>query len=506
VSYSTINKKPGIFSLLTNLVKQQIGEKKLDSPLGYILLGMVALVLAFGIARINSLVGALVIAGLMGGTLAFICLFNTRLGFFITVTISFFAFYVNRMISDSLPVGLAVDGLVALTFIGIYFRKTVQRQKYWQHSRNPIAAVYFLFMAFLLVELFNPSMDSIPGWIFAFRKFLNFLMIFYISLHIFEDLDAVKQFIKLWLALAFLAGVYGCFQEWHGLLGFEDRWVNRDPLRYKLYFQAGSMRKFSFLSDPTAYGMLMADAVIFALVLSLGSVTRKQRLILLGISIPMILGMAFSGTRTAYAMLPAGLIFYVLMTITSKKTMAFAIFAVMVFIVVLFGPFHNGTISRIRTTFLLSEDGSFNVRDINRERIQPYILRHPLGGGLSTSGVVGSQYNPGHTLAGFPPDSGYLKSALEMGWVGLGLTCLTYFILLRTGIKNFYKSRSPEIKGIYAATLAALYGYIIAHYTQVAIGQIPGCFFFYTMLAALVKLITFEQEQPNKKNLITVKL
>ncbi|MET6997412.1 O-antigen ligase family protein [Chitinophaga defluvii] len=506
MNYSTTNKRPGLFSMLTNLVKQQIGERKLDSPLGYILLGLVALVLAFAIAKIDTLVGMLFIAGLLGGTLAFICLFNTKLGFYITVSLSFFAFYINRLISENIPVGLGIDGLIALTFIGIYFRKTVQRQKYWQHSKNPIAAVYFLFMVFLVVELFNPSMDSIPGWVFAFRKFLNFVMIFYISLHIFEDLATVKEFIKLWLVLAFLAGAYGCFQEWHGLLGFEDRWVNRDPIRYKLYFQAGSMRKFSFLSDPTAYGMLMADAVIFALVLSMGSVTRKQRMLLLGISIPMALGMAFSGTRTAYAMLPAGVIFYVLMTITSKKTMAFAILSMMVFIVVLFGPFHNGTISRIRTTFLLSEDGSFNVRDVNRERIQPYILRHPLGGGLSTSGVVGSQYNPGHTLAGFPPDSGYLKSALETGWVGLFLTCFTYFVILRTGIRNFYKSQSPEIKGIYAAILAALYGYIVAHYTQVAIGQIPGCFFFYSMLAALVKLITFEKEQPNKKNLITVKL
>ncbi|RBL88019.1 O-antigen ligase family protein [Chitinophaga flava] len=504
MNYTNTNKKTGIFTAFINMIRHQIGERKLNSPLGYILMGLAAMVMSFAIARIDERIGLLVIAGLLGGTLTFICLFNTRLGFYITVTLSFFAFYINRLISESLPVGLGVDALIALTFIGIYFRKTIVREKYWQHTRNPITTAYFVFVAFFLVEFFNPSMDSIPGWIFAFRKFLNFLMILYTALYIFKDIEAVKEFIKLWLGLSLLAGLYGCFQEWHGLLGFEDSWVNRDPLRYKLYFQAGSMRKFSFLSDPTAYGMLMADAVIFALVLAMGTVNRKLRWTLIGICIPMILGMAFSGTRTAYAMLPAGIIFFIMMTITSKRTLAFAIMAVMMFVFILFGPVHNGTISRIRTTFLLSDDASFNVRDINRERIQPYILRHPLGGGLSTSGVVGAQYNPGHTLAGFPPDSGYLKSALEMGWVGLALTCFTYFIILRTGIRNYYRSRSPEIKGYYAAIVAALYGYIIAHYTQVAIGQIPGCFFFYAMLAAIIKLITFDKEQPNTNNPITI--
>lgn len=486
--------------MLTNLVKQQIAGRRLNSPLGYVLLGLVAVAISFAVARIDERLGILIIAGLLGGAAAFVCLFNTKLGFYLTITVAFFMFYFNRMLNDALPVGAAIDAMILLTFIGIYFRKTMLKEKYWQHSRNPITAVYFLTLAYLLVQVFNPSMDSIAGWVFAIRKFINFLMIFYIALHIFDSLANIKQFIRLWLALCLVAGLYGCFQEWHGLFGFEERWVNYDPLRYKLYFQGGSMRKFSILSDPTAYGILMADAVIFTLVLMMGNITRKQRWILAAITIPIALGMAFSGTRTANAMIPAGLIIFVLMTITSKKTLAFAIATVVIFIVILFGPFHNNTIQRVRSTFLLSEDGSYNERDMNRQSIQPYILRHPLGGGLSTSGVMGLRYNPGHILAGFPPDSGYLHTALELGWGGLALTCFTYFIVMWTGIRNYYRSRSPEIRGLYAAVLAALYAYMVANYAQVAIGQVPGCFFFFAMLAVLIKLITFDKKLQKNNN------
>ncbi len=481
------------------MLKRQIADRKLNSVLGYCLLGLVAGVIAFAVAKIDEKLGFLIIAGLIGGTVAFVCLLHTRLGFYLTVIVAFFVFYVNRMLNDALPVGVAVDAMILLTFIGIYLKKTIMKAKYWLHSKNAITVFFFLTLAYLLVEVFNPSMHSTAGWFFIFRKNLNFLFIFYIALHVFDSLAVVKEFIKLWLLLCFFAGVYGCFQEWHGLLGFEERWVNYDPQRYKLYFQAGSMRKFSFLSDPTAFGMLMADAIILALVIMMGHITRKQRWLLILIIVPMVLSMAYSGTRTANAMLPAGIIIFILMTITSKKTLAFAIFSIMVFMVVLFGPFHNGTINRVRTTFLFSEDGSYNVREVNRQRIQPYIIRHPLGGGPATSGVMGLRYNPAHYLAGFPPDSGYLHTALELGWLGLALTCAMYFVVLWTGIRNYYRTHSKEIKALYLAILAALYGYIIANYAQVAVGQLPGCFFFYAMMAVLIKLKTFDKEPEPKK-------
>ncbi|UYQ95243.1 O-antigen ligase family protein [Chitinophaga horti] len=500
MSNSLTDKKFSLVTWVKDVLTEHFRIRKFNSPLGYLFIAFVTIVITFAIAKINFLVGAGVMGLLIGGGMVLVCLFDTKWGFYISTASSFFVFYFNRMINDVAPVGVVIDIFITITFVGIYFKKTMAKGKYWEHSKNPITYVYFLMIAFLVIEAFNPSMLGLGGWIFSFRKFLNFIMIYFTALHVFKSMDDVKQFIKIYLILCVICGVYGCFQEWHGLLGFESHWVMSDPLKWRLYFQGGTIRKWSLLSDPTSYGMLMANAAILALILAMGPASRRQRIYYVVGSMFMLMGMAYSGTRTATAMIPAGLVLFVLMTITSKKTLAFAISFLVLFIVIIFGPIHsNGTINRIRSTFEFSEDESFNIRDVNRHYIQPYMWRHPLGGGLSTTGVQGEVYNPGHELAGFPPDSGYLKAALETGPLGLLLTCIVYFVVLQVGIRNYYRTKDPVIRSYYVGIISTTFAIIVAHYAQVAIGQIPGAFLFYGSAAAMVKMRSFDQTKKEEE-------
>jgi hypothetical protein len=472
------------------------GAKLLDTPLSYIVFILAALAIGYTISSINYKLGFLLIGGLLGGTVALICLFNTRHGFFISMTLSFFMFYIKRVTRDAIPLGIMVDMLIAITFIGIYYKKTIYKQPLGKYFHNPITYLFLIYLGFLFVELFNPSMYSIAGWIFTVRKYLNFVMLYFIGLHIFNTQKDVKDFIKLWMILSIIAGAYGCYQEWHGLPAFEQKWVMSDPLRYKLYFQGGTIRKFSVLSDPTAYGILMADGTVLGLVLAITTGNTKFRRLLITGIILMGLGVAYSGTRTAYIMIPAGISLFTIMTITNRKTLLFTISFLIFFVIIIFGPFYNnGTVNRIRSAFDFSSNESLNVRDKNREMVQPYMLSHPIGGGVCTSGVLGLQYNPGHPLAGFPPDSGYLRSALETGWIGLFLSCSIFFTILYLGVRNYYLSKTKEVRGIYVGLVAALFAYVVANYAQVAIGQFPGSFFFYGAIAVIVKLRGIEREQ-----------
>jgi hypothetical protein len=469
------------------------GSSVLDTPLAFAAVLVVALGISVLVGYKDYLIGLIIAAGLIGGTITFICLFNTRLGFVITTIVGFFMFYIKRMSDDAIPMGVAVDVLTAVTFIGAYYRKTIHNQRIWQYMKNPVSYMYIMYLGFLLIELFNPSMYSVSGWIFTVRKFINFVMIYFVGLFTFNSVKDVKDYMKLWLFLSVLAGAYGCFQQWFGLLGFEEHWVVSDPVRYRLYFQGGDIRKFSFLSDPTAYGILMACSIVFAIVLAMNTKKVKQRNWLIAGIIIMALGMAYSGTRTAYFMIPAGLAIYILMTITNRRTLLFMAGFLMFFVVLMFGPFSgNNTVNRIRTSFHLKDDESMNVRDENRHNIQPYIWRHPIGGGVATSGVLGIQYNPGHPLAGFPPDSGYLRTALETGWIGLIITMTLFFVTLLVGVKGYYQAQTKDVRALYVAIVTGLYAYIVAHYAQVAIGQIPGAFFFYSSMAIIVKMKDFE--------------
>ena len=463
----------------------QIFAEKLNNPLGYGLLVAISVAITFVITKLSLTYGSVFLLLLLGGAGAIVCLLNATFGLFLTIFLSFFIFQIKRYFGEELPIGAVVEVLLFITFIGIFTKKAKQNTLGWRYANNPITYIYMIYVAYVFIQAFNPEMDSVRGWLFIVRKLAGFMMAYFVVLYVF-DLKFLKNFIKFWLALSLLAALYGCYQEWFGFLPFESDWVTQDETRFGLYFINGHFRKFSFLSDPAAFGILMATTGLLSITLAMGAFQPWKRVALVVASLVMFLAMAYSGTRTAYAMIPAGLVIFVLMTITHRSTLIFTTLAVVVAAVLLFGPIYgNGTINRIRSTFQLSEDASLNVRDVNRARIQPYLYEHPIGGGLSTSGLAGMKYNPNHLLAGFPPDSGYLRIALETGWIGLAITCILYFVILYIGVKGYYRERDPRIRIYYVSTVTMIYALVIAQYAQVAISQLPGALLFYPSLAII---------------------
>ncbi|MBE2230856.1 MAG: O-antigen ligase family protein [Chitinophagaceae bacterium] len=288
--------------------------------------------------------------------------------------------------------------------------------------------------------------------------------------------------------------MYGCIQEWFGFFAFELDWVWSVPGRAGLYFlDNGMMRKFSILSDPAAFGIIMASTSVVMLVMMLHLKKWKWKTGYALTAFFVILGVAYSGTRTAYFVIAAGVALYFLMNISNKRTLVFASACLLGFAFILYGPIYgNPTINRIRSTFQFSEDASLKVRDENRKFIQPYIYSNPIGGGLATSGMAGLDYNPGHILAGFPPDSGFVKTAIETGWVGFSLQCLLYFLILQSGVRAYYRARNKFLRIVVLAALVSVFTFVIAQYGQEAIGQVPGCFLFYSCLAIIVRARQFE--------------
>jgi cell division protein FtsW (lipid II flippase) len=137
------------------------------------------------------------------------------------------------------------------------------------------------------------------------------------------------------------------------------------------------------------------------------------------------------------------------------------------------------------------------VRETNRKFIQPYIYRHPIGGGLGTTGAYGAAVNPGHELAGFPTDSGYLRKALEIGWVGLLLVILLYYAVIRAGIRGYFQCTNERARLIYAGATACMFSFYVAEFAQDSIGQITDMVVYYPMIAIILQLKKYEKEINN---------
>jgi hypothetical protein len=201
-----------------------------------------------------------------------------------------------------------------------------------------------------------------------------------------------------------------------------------------------------------------------------------------------LLTMAFSGTRTAYLAFLSGVIFYILININNASSRLLGFIFLMGFIFILIVPIYNNTtLNRVRSAFDFSKEASMSVRDNNRKMIQPYMQNHPFGGGLGTSEGRGIEFNPRHRLAGFPPDSGLLKTAIEIGWIGLIIMMIQYFIIFNEGVKSYFANTNKLDRSLISSSLVCIFIFVVAQYSQVAIGQIPDSLIFMNAVAIIAK-------------------
>lgn len=466
------------------LLLHRLLMQKLNTVTGYLIIG--ALAVSFGYLIATKTLLGFGVLGLSVGLFTFIvCLLFPETGLYINIFYSFFAFHFNRFLfNNAFPIGIVSDILIVGTFLGIFVGK---REK----VEFPLSAVVIGFITLYIyigLELFNPYSHSVLGWLQTIRKVAAEFILLFIGYNVFTTKAAIKRFVMVLFFLATICGLYGCIQQWHGLFDFELAWAMGDENRFGLIFINGDFRKFSTMSDPTAYGIVMAATAVLYIVLATGQKNRMYKYgIYLGV-VCMLLGMAYSGTRTANAMAVAGLALFVLLTVNNKATRIFAISGGLILLVILYGPFYgNATINRFRTTFTGTGDESFKVRQVNKAYIQPYIRSHPIGGGLGTTGAGGLRYNPSHRLAGFPPDSGYLKIALEFGWIGLAIICTLYFLILKNGVHVYFKSRDRQIKMLYAGCVSFFFCFYVAQYAQDSLGQITDIVIYYPLVAITLR-------------------
>ena len=486
-------KKPS----LGNWLKYHFLEKKLNTVFGFILLTLIGVCTAYA-TSIDLLIGLGMVV-LFATILAIIIFLKyPYAGFYIMICFSSIVITLDRLIHLPFPFNVLLEPLTLLLFLGILrdydLRKQVDR-RFWT---NPITIGQYFLFAYYVIELFNPAMFSTMGWLSFFRKQLSYFIFYYIAYSLLNTKARIFAFIYFMITLSTILALYACKQQFFGYADFELRSVGTGG-GYILLFQGGLLRKFSVFSDPATSGVCFSSIAMLCIILWIRD-PHKIRRRWLGIAIIInILGYSFSGTRTATIMIASAIAFYAIATAYEKTTITFLIVSILIFITILTMPYQNVVTNRIRSAFDGTKDASASLRDYNRHQIQPYLYKHPIGGGVFTVGAEGPKYNPGHVLVAFQPDSGYAKAMAETGPVGLAILLIFYLIVMRQGIQNFYKAKDPQIQNLWIALLIMLFTLLVAQYSQMAISQYPILFYFYGALVVLIKLSDYDKE-PNSEN------
>lgn len=449
---------------------------------------LATLPISYLLATLDLKVSTVAFIGLIGAPLLLFCLFDIvfaiGLMLFVALAIPFALKY------TSAPLGTLLDLLILLSTVGILLRQIKERD--WAFAKSPLSYMILLWLYYNFIQVFNPEAQSKLAWVYTVRSVAIQQVVFFIGAYAFKNnWRGIVNTLKWIMLLCFAAAIYGLKQQFFGFNAQEKLWMMADQERFQLYFQWNMIRIPSFCYDPTTFGILMACFAVFCAALAVGATSTQQKIGLGIMAAVSLWAMAYTGTRTAFGLVPVGAVFFGGLILSRKVVLVGSILAVLGVGFVLKST-SSGVIYRVQSAFKPTQDDSMNLRLSNQKKIQPYIQSHPMGGGLGSCGVWGRRFNPESELAKFPHDSSFVRMGVELGWIGLLLYTLFHYVVLRSGMYYFFRCRDPFIKSLYAAINTWLFMLAVACYFQEAILQLPMNVIYNVFLAMLVTLKNFD--------------
>lgn len=342
-------------------------------------------------------------------------------------------------------------------------------------------------------EIFNPNAQSRVAGFLAMRATLMVVLGFFNSYSAIGSKEDVYTLFRGWLLLALSAALYGIYQEYFGLPSYDFEWATVDEFRYKLLFTWGRLRKFSFFTSASEFGLVMVYSGLGVLVLGLRpALNFRKRIWFIVLAALMFAAMMFSGSRTAMVLMVAGGAFLTALTLWRRALLMIACIG-FVSLLFVFKPTSNKALRVMLTAFEGTEDASMNVRLLNQSLIRGYIRDAPLGFGIGSTGYYGAKYSPNSFIGTFPPDSELVKIAIETGWIGLLFWCVILMLIFTYGINAYFRARDSEIKALMAVPLVVFFAMIIGLYPQECFrAPVLGTLFSF-MIGLITKLKSLDE-------------
>lgn len=397
---------------------------------------------------------------------------------------------------QGVPIGMLMDGMLLVGVMGVVLRALKNRD--WSYFNIPGKEVVLLWVAYHLLQIGNPWAASRVAWFYVMRPAVAYPFLYFVA---YNMLKSKKDLKLVWGSVVSGVSVtlaWGLIQQVNGYFDFEMRYLQAADAIHLVYIQ-GRWRIFGTLTSPAQYGVVVT---IFGMIfLMLGVFLKsKIRYLYLFLTFAALTAMIFSGTRTAFIVIPLVL---AALVVIERKPKLYGLSAILgvIFLVVILMPSNNYHVQRIQSVFKTEEDASFQVREANRAAIMPYIYSHPIGGGLGSTGVWGMRFSPYTQLAQFAPDAGYMRVAVELGWLGLILYLMLLIRLFMLSYKSFKLLYDPRLKVLGLALLTGLSSLFVIEYAQDINGKLPMNILLWILMAVMIKLPSIQSaEVSNESN------
>lgn len=472
-------------------IRQKLWVEKFYNLPGAALLLLASLGLGWIAIEVDLKLSFIILGGFIALPVLYAIVAKPQFGILTLLIMANLLFFILRF-GVEFPLGTLLDGLQYLLILGFIIGQRSRPD--WSVFKGPVSTMVLVWVSFNILQVLNPVADSRLAWVYTVRSAAIVVLMYFVFKYQIRTIQFIRVILKLWLFISVWAALLAYKQEYIGFSASEQAYLDSDPSIGSLLFIDGHWRKYGLFADPVIFSYNMVIASLICVALLTGPLTLWKKISLVVMIFLFISAMLFSGTRGAYVLLPAGLALFAILKF-NRVILFFSLIAGFIMAVLIMIPTSNPTLYRFQTAFRPTNDASFNLRAQNQKKIQPFIQSHPIGGGLGAAGSWGKRFSPDSFLANIPPDGGYVRVAMETGWVGLLLLCTLVFLIIRAGIINFYRIKNPELKTYCLAMTLSVFVLNIGNYPQEALVQFPLNIYIYLMAALIDVTYRLDQKQ-----------
>jgi hypothetical protein len=470
---------------IQNPFSQSTGSDLLSRPSALISLLCVILISGLAISFFGLLAGIGLLLSLLGCAFLFFLFSYPILGLYAAVALGFILLGSARYLPD-LPIGVAMDGLLILTYIALLMKRFYAKSD-WAPLKKDVTFLAVVWFGYSVFELINPETVSMSAWLSGMRGVsLYMLLVIPLTLLFIDNQRKLDVIFYLWGIFSMLASFKGIFQNFRGVDMWEQAWLDQGgAVTHVIY---GRLRIFSFFSDAGQFGANQAYSAVMATILMFIGKNWRQNFFFFLVALLGFYGMLLSGTRGALSVPIAGFAFYFIL----RKNWSIMISGFfMIVVMLIFFKFTtigqgNQYIRRMRTAFDFN-NASLQVRLENQKKLSVYLATRPFGGGIGHAGVKAQRYLPNAFLSQIPTDSWYVMIWAEQGIVGLLLhLSILFYIIGRSSYLIYYRIRDPILKRKMTALTAGMAGVMVASYGNAVLGTMPTSILIYVSMALML--------------------
>ncbi|MDX5320119.1 MAG: O-antigen ligase domain-containing protein, partial [Bacteroidota bacterium] len=178
----------------------------------------------------------------------YVTLIAPKMGLVGYLLASYFAIGINRYIPG--PLGLSIDGLLVLSWLGVFFSTSKEDRK---RMNNPLSWIMLIWFLYTFLELVNPEVRSRAAWFFAVRGLsVYFVLAVPLVFILANKRKDLFWFLRAYIILTLIVAAWGFKQKYFGVDSAERAWL--DAGASTTHILHGRLRVFSFLSDAGQFG------------------------------------------------------------------------------------------------------------------------------------------------------------------------------------------------------------------------------------------------------------